>query len=116
MIAVVGPVGHYNMVEELDAHEFAGTLELFRHIIITAAGSEMAGRMIMADSENRGVCHTCLLDDDANVNGHLRDTTLRQTEHVDQPVSLIHQNHPELFDGEVTHDWVHLIIDARSRT
>ena len=108
-------VGDDDVIHEEDAHQFTGMLDAFGQFVVGFAGSEVTGRVVVANGEDSGVGKDGLADDDADIDGCLRDATVRDTYFLDETVVLVEQQRPELFHVEVLHLRVHLVINLGSR-
>lgn len=116
MIAVVGTIGYDYMVLEMQTHELASILDALCQFVIGLARSQGAGRMIVAYSENSSIAEYGLLDDNPNVYGSLCEATVRDTHTLDDAVVPIQIQCPELFHVQVSHAWLHIVVDTNSRT
>ena len=111
VVGVVVAVGDDDVVHEADAHQLAGTMDAAGQLVVGVAGREVAGRVVVTDGEDGGVGENGLLHDDADVYDSLADAASGNPHFPDEAVVLIEQQHPELFDVEVLHLRVHLVVD-----
>ena len=86
---VIQSVGDDDVVEEFNIHHFTGTVEAPCQYLIAFAGGEVARGMIVADGEDGTVREDGLPHDDADVDGRLCDTTMRDTHFLDETVVLV---------------------------
>ena len=69
-------IGDDDMVEEVDAHQFTGSLDVFCQFVVIPAGREIARRVVMTDGENRAVGEDGFLHDDTDINSGLCDAAM----------------------------------------
>lgn len=70
-------VGNDDMVEEVDAHQFAGSLDASRQIIVALAGFKVARRVVMANGKDGAIGENGFLHHDADIDGGLSDAPMR---------------------------------------
>ena len=91
------------MVEEMDAHEAAGIFEALCQFVVDGARMRVAARVVVGEGDHRSVVHYRLLDDDSDVNAHLRQTAVAESDGLDEFHVLTHQNHIGLLHEQVLH-------------
>jgi len=112
IVGIVCPVADDDMVEEMDAHGVAGCLDTLCQPVVVAAGTGLAGGMVVAEGQHSGIGEDGFLHDDAHVDGRLGNAAVRDAHRTDEAVALVHQERPRLFYVEVLHEGVHIIIDS----
>ena len=89
MEGVILPIGDDDVVEEVDVHHFAGTVEAPCQHLVGFAGGEIARRVVVTDGEDGTVGEDSLLHDDTDVDGRLRDAPMRDAHFLDETVVLV---------------------------
>ncbi len=82
-------VGNNYMVHKADAHQFAGPADVPCQFVVKAAGGEITGRVVVADSENGAVGKNSLSHDNTDIDSCLSNATMRDTYFLDQAIILI---------------------------
>ena len=55
LIAVIGTVGHDDVVDEIDAHKVASLFDILGELIVLPAGRGVVAGMVVAESQYRGI-------------------------------------------------------------
>ena len=76
MEGVIQTVGDDDMVEEVDVHHLAGTVEAPCQYLIVFAGGEITRGMVVTDGEDSAVREDGLPHDDADVDGCFCDAAM----------------------------------------
>ena len=74
--AVVLAVGDDDVVHEVDAHQFTGSLDGFCQFFVGLAGREVAGGVIVADGQDGGIGKYSLTDDDTHIDSRFCDAAV----------------------------------------
>ena len=89
MEGIVFPVCDDDVVEKVDIHHLAGTVEASRQYLIDLAGGEIARGVGVTDGEDGAVGEDGLLHNDTDVDGRLRDAAVRDANFLDEAVVLV---------------------------
>ena len=76
VVGEVVAVGDDDVVHEVDAHQLAGALDALGQLVVPPAGREAARGMVVTGGEDGGIRQDGLPDDDADVDGSLRDAAV----------------------------------------
>jgi len=76
MVAVILPVTHNHMIEELDAHQVAPLFEWLGQLVVHHARTGVPTRMIMAERNDGRIVKDSLLQDNPNVHAHLGNSPM----------------------------------------
>ena len=103
MVRIVMSVGNDDVIEEVDAHHFTGPFDVLGQDVVAWARLEIAWRVVMTNGEDGAVNKNRFFHDDTNIDRCLCNAAMRDLDLFDEPVILIHEQHPELLDIEILH-------------
>ena len=91
MEGVILSVGDDDVVHEVDAHHVTSVTDASREFFVGLAGGKVARGMVVTDGEDGGISQYSLADDDADIDGSLRDAPMGDAYFLDETVVLVEQ-------------------------
>ena len=79
MVAEVVAIGEDDVIHEVDAHQFAGLLQLSSQVVVVLAGTQVARRMIVTDRNDGSIGQYRFTHNDTNIDGCLCNAAMRDT-------------------------------------
>ncbi len=111
-IAVITAISDDDMVEKIDAHQFACLADAVGELVILTAGTLAATGMVVAYGKNRSVAEQRVLDDDTYVDGGLRDAAVTDALFLDEFKRLVEHQNVELLHVEILQLGMHQVVDG----
>ena len=112
---VISAVCDYNVVNQADVHGLRAFLYELRQPAVVHAGMRVSRRMVVYQRNLCGALQQCFAQDASYIGAGLVDAAPADSYFIDDTGSLVEQEHPELFYGEVAQQRMEDFVDVVGR-